>query len=92
MAMDRSIPVFSHFRRFTEAGTLASFGSDYPQIGKQAARLAHNILNGTPADTLPFEVTQHYEYVVNVDEMKNMDLEVSNSLRSKVHSFVHTAN
>jgi len=82
------MPIFSYLRFMTEAGGLASYGPDYPNIGRQAARLAEKILHGTPASKIPFEATQHYDYTVNRETMAQLGIPISDQLRSKVHDFV----
>jgi len=47
--------LISHEYEWVEAGALASFGVDGVSMGRQAGRLAHKILKGTPPALLPVE-------------------------------------
>lgn len=44
-----------HYLVVVEAGVLVGYGPDSFDMGKQAARLADQILKGTDASTLPVE-------------------------------------
>lgn len=59
------IPVFSHLRLAAQEGALASFGPDPYELGEQAARLAIHVLEGLPAEHMPFETPFRLHYVIN---------------------------
>jgi putative ABC transport system substrate-binding protein len=66
IARNRRIPYIVHIRSLTERGALASYGINTYQIGRQAARLADKILNGTRPAEIPIETPRKLELVINV--------------------------
>ncbi len=61
---------------WTKVGALASYGPDQYLQGRQAARLAHKILTGTPPMQIPVELPDRIEFVVNLKTAKQLGLEV----------------
>lgn len=61
---------------WTKFGALVSYGPDQHLQGRQAARLAHRILAGTPPRELPVELPDRIEFVVNLKTAKRLGLEV----------------
>lgn len=55
----KKIPVASATSQFNYR-TLLSYGPDLEKIGKQAARLADELLHGVPASELPIEQCEYY--------------------------------
>jgi putative ABC transport system substrate-binding protein len=51
---------------YVEQGGLASYGPDFYQSGRQAARLVDKILKGTNPREIPVEVNNTIEFVVNL--------------------------
>lgn len=59
-ALNHKKPLMSHEYEWAEAGALASFGVDGISMGRQAARLAHKILQGTMPALLPVEQAEFF--------------------------------
>jgi putative ABC transport system substrate-binding protein len=51
---------------YVEQGGLASYGPDFYESGRQAARLVDKILKGTNPRDIPVEVNHKIEFVVNL--------------------------
>jgi ABC-type uncharacterized transport system substrate-binding protein len=51
---------------YVEQGGLASYGPDFYESGRQAARLVDKILKGTNPRQIPVEVNNNIEFVVNL--------------------------
>jgi putative tryptophan/tyrosine transport system substrate-binding protein len=51
---------------YVDQGGLASYGPDFYQSGRQAARLVDKILKGTHPREIPVEVNNNIEFVVNL--------------------------
>jgi putative ABC transport system substrate-binding protein len=66
-AMSRQrIPTMFFGPWYVENGGLASYGPDFYQSGRQAARLVDKILKGTHPREIPVEVNNKIEFVVNL--------------------------
>jgi len=60
LALERRLPLCAPSMQQTEAGALFSYGFVHRQIGRQAARLADQILRGIPPADLPVETAESY--------------------------------
>ena len=60
------IPTMFFGSWYVEQGGLASYGPDFYQSGRQAARLVDKILKGTNPREVPVEVNNDIEFVVNL--------------------------
>jgi putative tryptophan/tyrosine transport system substrate-binding protein len=76
VATSSNLPTMYPASFWAAAGALVSYGPDQYAQGKQAARLAHKILTGTPAAELPVELPDVIELVVNVKTAKRLRLDV----------------
>lgn len=82
------IPVIAHSRSMLRIGALASYGAPFTELGRQGARLAKKILNGTPASSIPFEVPVKYEYSVNQTVLRALGVELSSVAQSQVTEII----
>lgn len=80
IARDLKLPYFVHIRSLVERGALASYGINTFQIGKQAARLADKVFNGTRPADIPIETPRKLEMVINLRVAKEIGLGVPNQL------------
>jgi putative tryptophan/tyrosine transport system substrate-binding protein len=70
------LPYLVHMRSLAEKGALTSYGINTLQIGRQAARLADKILNGTRPAEIPIETPRKLELVINVGVAKEIGLAI----------------
>jgi putative ABC transport system substrate-binding protein len=61
---------------WTTHGALASYGADQYRQGRQAARLAHRILTGTPPRALPVELPDRVQFTINLKVARRLGLTV----------------
>jgi putative ABC transport system substrate-binding protein len=61
---------------WTKFGALASYGADQYLQGRQAARLAHKVLSGTPPREIPVELPDRIEFIINLKTAKRLGLQV----------------
>ena len=80
IARERKLPYIVHMRSLTEKGALASYGINTYEIGRQAARLADKVLNGTRPAEIPIETPRKLELVINLRVAKEIGLVVPNQL------------
>jgi putative ABC transport system substrate-binding protein len=62
----RRIPTMFFTAWYVENGGLASYGSNYHESGRMAARLVDKIIKGEKPSEIPVEVNHHIEFVVNL--------------------------
>jgi putative ABC transport system substrate-binding protein len=74
------MPVVYFFRGFVEAGGLASYGPDFRDQFRRAARFIDRILKGTPPGDLPVEQPTTFELVINRKAATAIGLTVPRSL------------
>jgi putative ABC transport system substrate-binding protein len=72
----RRIPTMFFTTWYVENGGLASYGSNYHESGRMAARLVDKIVKGAKPSAIPVEVNPNIEFVVN--------LKVANALGIKI--------
>jgi putative ABC transport system substrate-binding protein len=80
IARERKLPYIVHIGSLVERGALASYGINTFQIGRQAARLADKILNGTRPAEIPIETPRKLELVINLRVAKEIGLAIPNQL------------
>lgn len=74
-AMSRGLPVTVPHREGVAQGALFSYGFEHYALGRQAARLADQILSGTPATDLPIE-TADLDMTVNLAVADYLNLSI----------------
>ena len=62
----KRIPTMFFGPWYVDQGGLASYGPDFYQSGRQAARLVDKIIKGTNPREIPVEVNNNIEFVVNL--------------------------
>jgi putative ABC transport system substrate-binding protein len=60
-----------------ESGGLASYGTDYHETGRQAARLVDKILKGVDPAEIPVEVNPKIEFAINLKVAKALGLTIA---------------
>jgi putative ABC transport system substrate-binding protein len=80
VATSNNIPTMYPHAFWPRYGALASFGPDQYAQGRQAARLAHRVLTGTPAGSLPIELPERVEFVINLKTAEKLGLHLPSSV------------
>jgi putative ABC transport system substrate-binding protein len=70
------IPAIFNGMFWVEQGGLASYGSDFHETGRQAARLVDKILKGAKPAALPVEVNSKIEFAINLKTAKHLGLTI----------------
>jgi putative ABC transport system substrate-binding protein len=84
------LPLMTHSRPLAEKGALASYGADFYDMGKQAARLANKILNGIEASTIPFEIPKEFNYTINKEVMNRFDIRIKDAAHNQIDEYITT--
>jgi ABC-type uncharacterized transport system substrate-binding protein len=79
VATSNGIPTMYPHAFWPKFGALASFGPNQYAQGRQAARLAHRILTGTAVQSLPIELPERVEFVINLKTAEKLGLQLSSS-------------
>jgi ABC-type uncharacterized transport system substrate-binding protein len=73
----QGIPTMFFGPWFVENGGLASYGPDFYESGRQAARLVDKILKGTNPAEIPVEVNNDIEFVINLKIAQAMGIKIA---------------
>ena len=74
------LPTVSGWREYPDAGGLASYGTNLPEMFQRAAGLVDRILRGTKPADLPIEQPTKFELVVNLKTAKALGLTIPQSI------------
>ena len=66
LALKYHLPTITAQRAYVNAGGLASYGTDYPDLFRGAAEFADKILKGAKPGDLPIEQPTRFELVINL--------------------------
>ena len=80
VATSNKIPTMYTASFWSKFGALVSYGPDQYLQGRQAARLAHKILTGTPPREIPVELPDRIEFIINLKTAKRLGLKVPKSM------------
>jgi putative ABC transport system substrate-binding protein len=80
LALAQRLPVFSGGRNLTEAGALASYGSNGNAISRRAADYVDKILKGAKPGDLAVELPTKFELIINLKTAKSLGLTVPQSI------------
>jgi len=70
------VPTISSVREFVEAGSLMSYGPNFPDLFRRAADYVDKILRGTKPADIPVEQPTKFDLVINLTTAKALGLEV----------------
>jgi len=73
----QAIPVLAGVEFYPDNGGLASYGPQYHESGRQAARLVDKIIKGADPATIPIEVNPNIEFVINLKVAKALGLTIA---------------
>jgi putative ABC transport system substrate-binding protein len=77
VSTQRGIPTMFNAKFWVEQGVLASYGPDFHETGRQAARLVDKILKGAKPADIPVEVNAKIEFAINLKVAKNLGLSIA---------------
>ena len=69
---------------WSNVGALVSYGPDQYAQGRQAARLVHKILTGTPPREIPVELPDRIELIINLKTAKRLGLKIPQPILLRV--------
>ncbi len=76
LALKHRLPTSFAFREYVDAGGLASYGVNFPDMGRRAAIYVDRILKGAKPADLPVEQATKFELVINLKTAKALGLTI----------------
>ncbi len=82
-AKKQKLATMFHEELWATRGSLAAYGPNYYQMGRQAAQLAHKILKGAKPKDLPVERAVKFDLVINLRTASTIGLNVAPEILTK---------
>jgi putative ABC transport system substrate-binding protein len=73
---------------WVERGGLASYGPDFEETGRQAARIVQKIVKGAAPGTIPVEVNRKITFVINTKVARSLGLTIPAAPLHRIDRFV----
>jgi len=80
LALAQQLPVFSTGRLLTEAGILATYGTDATVVARRSAAYVQRILKGAKPGDLSVEQPTKFELIINLKTAKALGLTIPPAL------------
>ena len=87
-AKKQKLATMFHEEIWATRGSLAAYGPNYYQMGRQAAQLAHKILKGAKPKDLPVERASKFDLVINLRTANALGLNLSSSVLNKADKVI----
>ena len=88
LALKHRLPTVVGSREYAEAGSLASYGTDFPALFRHAAGYVDKILKGAKPADLPVEQPTKFELVINLKTAKALALTIPQSLLQRADDVI----
>jgi putative ABC transport system substrate-binding protein len=82
------MPIIGPLRLFADNGALASYGSDFTELFRQASSYVDRILRGEKPGDLPVQEPTKYELIVNLKTAKAMALTLPQAILARADEVI----
>lgn len=77
VSLNHKVPVFGGSAEMVAIGGLYNYGTDYEELGRQAARMAIRIMKGEKPEKIAVETPEKLELHVNKEMAKELGIDIS---------------
>ena len=84
LALDNRLPSISYFAEFAKAGGLMSYGLNSYELSRQSALYVGKLLAGAKPAELPLQQPHDFEFVINLDTAKALDVNIPPAMLAHV--------
>ena len=88
LAATHSLPVFSQYKTFAEAGALFAYGPSPSAMYRRTAYYVDRILKGANAGDLPVEQPTKFDLVINLKTAKALGLTISREMQMRADELI----
>ena len=88
LAAGLRLPTFAGVREFVEAGSLFSYGPNFPDMFRRTGDLVDKVLRGTKPADLPVEQPTKFDLVVNLTAAKALGLAMAPTLLARADEVI----
>jgi putative ABC transport system substrate-binding protein len=88
LALQARMPAVGPLRLFADNGALASYGSDFTELFRQASSYVDRILRGEKPGDLPVQEPTKYELIVNLKTAKAMALTLPQAILARADEVI----
>jgi putative ABC transport system substrate-binding protein len=88
LAVKYRLPAIYFQREFVDAGGLMSYGVDFDDLFRHAARYVDKILKGTKPADLPVQQATKFEFIINLNAAKQIGLTLSPDFLSRANQVI----
>jgi ABC-type uncharacterized transport system substrate-binding protein len=82
------LPTITGVREYVEAGSLMSYGANFPDLFRRAGDLVNKILRGTKPSDIPVEQPTKFDLAINLTTAKALGLEVPPTLLARADEVI----
>ena len=88
LALGARLPTMSGIRDYVDAGSLVSYGPNFPDMFRRAAEIADKILRGANPGDVPVEQAAKFDLILNLTTAKALGLKIPESFLLRANEVI----